>query len=281
MELYELNPHIRYARLHKESFYSTKSTSICYDCRVFFFENITGDIVINGKKHAIVSGTAISLPPASRYHFNISFKKETRITVLDFDLCLDYSHIKSSLGTANTHNFDPSRVLAYDLPAALAAPIVKHLPKLCSLLTECTEGFINRVSLYRERSSAMLKLCLLEIADGDSRQHSELGRQVLEYVHKNCERPSLTNEEIAAAFNYHPYHVSRLVKKETGMALRSYVIDCRLRAAKDLLLTTRYSISDIAFRTGFCSSAYFTKIFKESTGMTPKDYRRRRLHTEI
>lgn len=281
MELYELNPHIRYARHHKVSFSSRQDVSICYDCRIFYFEQAAGSMVVNGEKHAVSHQTAVYVPPAGRYRFNVKFEKDTRVTVMDFDLCCDYHHVKASLGTATPKSFDPALMPAYEPPEELARPIVKRMPKLSSLLSECTEAFNARANHYRERASAMLKLCLLELASGDSLRHTELGKRILEYIHEHYERSTLTNEEIATAFNYHPYHVGRIVKKETGLSLKSYIIHYRLRVAKDLLLTTRCTVSDIAFRTGFCSSAYFTKVFKENTGMTPSAYRRLRLHREI
>jgi len=49
MELYEINPHIRYGRIHKASFKVRTDISICYDARLFFFENTEGTITVNGK----------------------------------------------------------------------------------------------------------------------------------------------------------------------------------------------------------------------------------------
>ncbi len=281
MELYELNPHIRYARLHKESFRVRRSVSICYDCRLFYFENATGSIAIGGERHSIAHGTAIYLPPATHYHFHINFEKDTRIIILDFDLCCEFQHIKSSLGTANDKNFDPSHMPRYDLPFALSAPAVRPMPALAPLLSDCANAFAERRLLYRERASAYLKLCLLHIAEEKAEVNTQLGVRILDYVHKHFEKSNLTNEEIAAVFGYHPYHITRVVKKETGMSLRNYVIHYRLRVAKDLLLTTRHTVAEIAFRTGFCSSAYFSKTFKEHSGLSPKEYRKIHLHTEI
>jgi hypothetical protein len=65
MELSDLNPHIRYARIHKNALGIKSVTSICYDCRLFFFQNITGSIVINEETH--VSAIDLALGSKKAY----------------------------------------------------------------------------------------------------------------------------------------------------------------------------------------------------------------------
>ena len=84
---------------------------------------------------------------------------------------------------------------------------------------------------------------------------------------------SLTNTDISRAFNYNPYHLSNIMKKQTGKSLHKYLISYRLDKAKDYLLNTQLDIDDISWKTGFCTSAYFIKIFRDNVGMTPKKYR--------
>ncbi len=280
MKVSDLNPHIRYARIHKAYICSKKEISKCYDCRIFYFNDVEGSIIANKKKYNICNNTAIYLPPATEYVFNV--ESQGKITVLDFDLTNKYEHIKNSLGTATKQSFDKSLMPLYTLPAELSSPIIKIMPQIGRMLTSCTENFIIKEPFYRENSSALLKLCLIGfVKQYEKLSHSELCENVLSYVHKNFSNPELTNEEIAREFNYHPYHLSRLVKQETGKNLHQYLIYYRLQMAKDFLLTTQYEISHIAWRCGFNSPAYFTKLFKENTNMTPKEYRHLQIHTEI
>lgn len=282
MKASDINPHIRYARVHKAYFYSRKEMSKCYDCRIFFFDNITGNVIVNERKYNILNKTAIFLPPASEYKFTVDFKENAKIIVLDFDLINDYEYLKSSLGTATQSSFDKSLSPEYELLPELSKPIIRLMPQIDRMLTQCTENFILKNPLYRENSSALLKLCLLEFIRQSSRHtHSKLCENVLSYIHENYALTTLTNEDIAEKFNYHPYHLSRMIKQETGKTLHKYLIYYRLQIAKDYLLTTQYDISEIAWRAGFCSAAYFIKIFRENVGMTPKEYRHLQIHTEI
>lgn len=53
-----------------------------------------------------------------------------------------------------------------------------------------------------------------------------------------------------------------------------YLMDYRLDMAKKLLKETKLSVTEVGLQTGFSSSAYFGKVFREKTGITPAKYRR-------
>lgn len=52
-----------------------------------------------------------------------------------------------------------------------------------------------------------------------------------------------------------------------------YLIHYRIEQAKRLLIETKEPITNIAFMTGFQSSAYFTKTFRKYVSVTPKEFR--------
>ncbi len=62
-------------------------------------------------------------------------------------------------------------------------------------------------------------------------------------------------------------------KKETGVTPKEYLSNRRLEAAKYLLLTSDYSIGQIASLCGFSTAAYFVYFFRIETGKTPKLFR--------
>ena len=275
MKMSALNPHIRYAQLHKSAFKMHTSPSICYDCRLFYFDNITGTITVNHEKYNILNKTAVFLPPETEYELNILFKEKASFIVLNFDLTITNEHIASSIGTATKSTFEKSLVPDYELPPELSQPIIQNLPHIKRMLIQCVNGFIIKNTFYRENASALLKLCLLEFVKDETKiAHSRLCKDVLSYIHENYALSTLTNNDIASKFNYHPYHLSNIIKEETGKSLHQFLIYYRLRLARDLLLTTQYSISEIAWRCGFGSTAYFIKLFRQNIGMTPKEYRK-------
>lgn len=62
-------------------------------------------------------------------------------------------------------------------------------------------------------------------------------------------------------------------KDLTGQSPNQYHLDLRLKKAKELLDSTTLSISEIAYKTGFESAFYFSRLFKNKNGMSPKSYR--------
>ena len=69
------------------------------------------------------------------------------------------------------------------------------------------------------------------------------------------------------------HYFSDLIKKETGRKLKDHINDFVIEKAKNLLLGTENSVSEIAYDLGFNYPHYFTRLFKSRTGQTPVEYR--------
>jgi len=68
-------------------------------------------------------------------------------------------------------------------------------------------------------------------------------------------------------------YLSDLLKKETGMNAQDQIHYYLIEEAKNILLNTNNSVSEIAFSLGFEYPQYFSKLFKQKTGHTPIEYR--------
>ena len=62
-------------------------------------------------------------------------------------------------------------------------------------------------------------------------------------------------------------------KKSTGLSPNQYYLNIRINKAKDLLTATSLTVNEIAWHTGFDSIFYFSKLFKNKNGVSPRDYR--------
>ena len=65
-----------------------------------------------------------------------------------------------------------------------------------------------------------------------------------------------------------------LFHKETGTHFSTYIREHRITKAKELLIGTQMKIYEIADQVGYADAKYFSRVFKESTGQLPADYRR-------
>jgi AraC-like DNA-binding protein len=64
-----------------------------------------------------------------------------------------------------------------------------------------------------------------------------------------------------------------LLKKETGLNAQEHIHQYIIEEAKNILLNSSQSISEIAFQLGFEYPQYFSRLFKQKTGTTPLEYR--------
>lgn len=64
-------------------------------------------------------------------------------------------------------------------------------------------------------------------------------------------------------------------KKYTGLSPNQYHLALRIKQASYQLTNTNFSIKEISFNLGFCSVFYFSKLYKEKTGMSPSAYRKK------
>lgn len=92
------------------------------------------------------------------------------------------------------------------------------------------------------------------------------------YVENNYMK-SISLAGLAAVVHVSPDHLIRLFRRELGVTPNVYINSVRIGNSRLLLESTDSTIDDIARRCGFSDTAYFIKKFKESRGVTPKQYR--------
>lgn len=73
--------------------------------------------------------------------------------------------------------------------------------------------------------------------------------------------------------NMSPNYLSDLLKKETGKSIKEHIDAYIIRKAKNVLLNSKNSISEIAYDLGFEYPQSFTRMFKKKTGVSPNQYR--------
>lgn len=98
-------------------------------------------------------------------------------------------------------------------------------------------------------------------------------QKALRYIDSELTKPSLSMKDLARHVHLNPSYASVLFKEETKQTFSDYVTQQRLLKAKQLLNETNQKIYEISENTGFSSSKYFVKVFRELEGMTPKEYR--------
>lgn len=99
--------------------------------------------------------------------------------------------------------------------------------------------------------------------------------QLLRYVTENHNN-RITMKDLSREMNCSVSTLSHIFKKENGMSISDYVEKLRLDEAKWLLRQSGYSVTEISENLGFCNPGYFSSVFKEKFGVSPKEYRKSR-----
>ena len=96
--------------------------------------------------------------------------------------------------------------------------------------------------------------------------------KILEYINQNIST-KLTLNILCESFHISKCYLCHIFKASTGLTVYEYILSIRLAKGKQLLTDTDMSVSEIALQCGFSDFSYFSKAFRASEGITPRQYR--------
>lgn len=108
----------------------------------------------------------------------------------------------------------------------------------------------------------------------NNRQMHPLALEIKNYLLKNY-TDRITLEDIAERFHFSVSYCNNVFRKETGRSIVLFLIEERMRKAKELLTYTAFTLPEIAVRVGYEDYNYFSRLFKKYTHFTPTQYRAR------
>ena len=96
---------------------------------------------------------------------------------------------------------------------------------------------------------------------------------VINVINENLSKEDLCVQDIADELALSRSKLYRKIKELTGKSANEMIRKMRLEKSKELLEITDMNIGEICYKVGFSSPSYYTKRFKEYTGLIPKEYR--------
>lgn len=141
----------------------------------------------------------------------------------------------------------------------------------------------NQFGRWLTQDARELEQLMLEEANRLSQQIHVGSAQTLVakmkvYIREHIDEVS--RGQLAEYFYLSPSYLSRLFHRETGESLIDYIQKERIALAKELLLYSDYSISDVAIRTGYTNFSHFSRQFRKFVGCTPNEFRKRQKRAE-
>lgn len=105
-------------------------------------------------------------------------------------------------------------------------------------------------------------------------------RRCIDYIYEHLHE-KLTINELAEFSDLNASYLSKLFLKETGVSVKTFIINAKIDTAKNMLKHSDFSYLDISLALGFSTQSAFISVFKKNTGMTPKQYREKFYHNNI
>ena len=117
-------------------------------------------------------------------------------------------------------------------------------------------------------------LSWIQERDEEQAGYSRVVQGAISYIAQHFGEQELSVAQIAGQLHFSQAHLNVLFKQETKMTIKQYLSNYRLERAKLMLERDFYKVSEIAEKCGYTNANYFTKVFREITGMTPAEYRK-------
>jgi two-component system, response regulator YesN len=95
---------------------------------------------------------------------------------------------------------------------------------------------------------------------------------IVQYLQLNYAK-DINFTEIASNYNFSASYLTKIFKEYAGTSPIKYLIDFRIKVAKNLLKNTNLTVKEISEKTGFQDQFYFSKCFKNNCGVTPSQYK--------
>ncbi|HIS47835.1 MAG TPA: AraC family transcriptional regulator [Candidatus Scybalocola faecigallinarum] len=240
---------------------------------LYFFLEGSVEMTIGGKCFRVHPGDIVLIPPGIR-HFPSFIDPKTPYRRFVLWIHKDYYEKCFAHEQALAYLFE--RDPKGQTPVLTVDPVIFNdlQNKLFQMIREKNEErFGKALSLSLMLQSVLLSISrsVYEKENGDCAGPVTLRARICTYVEEHLREP-LTLEDIAGFFAMNKYYISHIFKESMGISLHQYIIQRRIEACKNALLTQK-SLEEIAELFGFANYSSFFRLFKKTYGMSPKEYR--------
>lgn len=197
---------------------------------------------MNEKKYVSNQGNAILLPRGGTY--SLYGDKEGMFPLVNF----------------HCENYHCNEIVV--LPLENPQTCIKSFESLKDLFLH------NANNLKKHRAFYEL---LDKVSSANSQKQNPLD-PVMKYIAENIQNPELSNASLASQIGISEVYLRKLFSAHYDRTPKQYILDIRIRKAKQMLIDTSFSVTEIAEECGFSSLYHFCRAFKQRTGQTPSQY---------
>lgn len=169
---------------------------------------------------------------------------------------------------------DPNmQVIAFSSEEPEQRMFLEQVLTLFNLIQE--KGFGYELETYAQLLHVWKLLLVLSETPHIQPKRKERGEAhtMLQYIHDHYSE-NISIEDLTAVVHLSKGECSRIFQLAYGTSIIAHVVDYRISQSIPLLTETDLTVAEIAGRCGFNNVSYYTKIFREKVGMTPRQYRK-------
>jgi len=231
-----------------------------------------GWIDVNGTRYELRPGSCFWMRPGGIYFAEQELENRLGVSAIHFDLLSPKGRKAKNLPLPPEAQEMPDvpyfsavlrRVWEISLPLRRSGDVDdEQLAIACDLL-KCLLMEYDRAAKQRRRRAVV----------GTELRHRRIVQSITaQIIESPSEAPSVA--EMAKEAGYSPDHFGRVFREITRQSPREFVVTARINRALQLLVETDFTISQIADALGYEDVYFFSKQFKQRTGITPTAYRK-------
>ncbi|HEY5499536.1 MAG TPA: AraC family transcriptional regulator [Bacteroidales bacterium] len=159
------------------------------------------------------------------------------------------------------------------LKISMHKPLMLLIERIVDELSQKRENFMLLTRLYYSELFLIISRHLNELLKYTKQPNSDVLNKAICIIYSNYFE-KITIEQIADECEISARYLRKLFEKEIGISPIEFISILRINRSKVLLHNFSVSIKEIAFSTGFENQQYFSKRFKQNTGISPLEYRK-------
>lgn len=185
----------------------------------------------------------------------------------------EHSSLSRSILTKNTIvEFEHEFLHEYGISETQLEHAVESRPDAKFLMLKMQKELL----LADNNSSASIQALLLELvshsAQSPRKTPPKWAQRVNEILHDSWDAP-VRLEELSLAVGAHPVTISKHFRTYFSCTLGEFSRKLKVEKSIALIKNSRLPLTEIAYQCGFSDQSHFTKVFKETTGFLPKEFR--------
>lgn len=229
---------------------------------LFYFIDGNGIFMLNGEKYQISPGFCVIAGPGIRHGIPADLHSETK------DLEVKFQIFDPELEKV-VNNWNPAIVENPAFIEQMLRNIVYYMIKQGRESLEVLDLIMTTLLLSLPLLPHVAEINISKFID--TSPYNELARKVFSYIEAH-QFENFSLDEMASSIGHNKNYVCSAFKKATGITVIDYLNHIRIRNAAFCLYYHDIPISHVAEHVGFSSLAYFSKVFKKLTGISPRQF---------